>query len=441
MAKTIEVLDAIMSAGKTTAIIDWMDNNPQEKFIYVSPNLSEVDVRIPTSTKLDFVSPKVDEYNPTKLEHLNQLLLEGRHICCTHKLYLSMTTYSMDLIESRGYTVILDEEINVMQSYKDYSFKDVKWLLKEGYINHNLTDGSVEWVKDDELLNSADHRYFYCKNLCDKKALYLTRFDKDSEKAKQVMMVTQIPIRLLECAKRVVVVSYLFKGSVLDKFLQLKGFKTKPFTDVCVVKKSPKDFKHLLTIVPPEDLDDCNLTSYWWTHKSTENKGLLRVQNYILRNARKYGGDAKYVCWTAPKERSKGVSTASKKAKLIDPIGYVYSKEYEIIDGEEVYVGKKPCWLSAHTRATNDYAHKKVMIHCYNRYPLQDVASYLQDYGHKIDDDVFALSELVQWCWRGQVRSSLPMTICIGSKRMYELFMNWLNELPLNNKDYSKWEN
>ena len=81
------------------------------------------------------------------------------------------------------------------------------------------------------------------------------------------------------------------------------------------------------------------------------------------------------------------------------------------------------------------------MIHCYNRYPLQDVASYLQDYGHKIDDDVFALSELVQWCWRGQVRSSFPMTICIGSKRMYELFMNWLNELPLNNKDYSKWEN
>ena len=171
MAKTIEVLDAIMSSGKTTAIINWMDNNPQEKFIYVSPNLSEVDVRIPTSTKLDFVSPKVDEYNPTKLEHLNQLLLEGRHICCTHKLYLSMTTYSMDLIESRGYTVILDEEINVMQSYKDYSFKDVKWLLKEGYIHHNLTDGSVEWVKDDELLNSADHRYFYCKNLCDKKAL------------------------------------------------------------------------------------------------------------------------------------------------------------------------------------------------------------------------------------------------------------------------------
>ncbi len=86
----------------------------------------------------------------------------------------------------------------------------LKYLLKEGYIHHNLNDGSVEWVKDDELLNSADHRYFYCKNLCDKKALYLTRFDKDSEKAKQVMMVTQIPIRLLECAKRVVVVSYLF---------------------------------------------------------------------------------------------------------------------------------------------------------------------------------------------------------------------------------------
>ena len=71
----------------------------------------------------------------------------------------------MDLIASRGYTVILDEEIDVMQSYKGYSFKDVQWLMKEGYIKQNESDGSVDWIKDDELLNSSDHRYFYCKNL------------------------------------------------------------------------------------------------------------------------------------------------------------------------------------------------------------------------------------------------------------------------------------
>ena len=438
MAKVVEILDSIMSSGKTTAIIDWMDKNPQEKYIYVSPNLSEVVDRIPNSSKLDFISPSVDEFNSTKLEHLNSLLLEGKHICCTHKLYLSMNNFSMDLIASRGYTVILDEEIDVMQSYKGYSFKDVQWLMKEGYIKQNESDGSVDWIKDDELLNSSDHRYFYCKNLCDKKALYLTRFDINSVKAKSVMMVTQIPVRLLECAKRVIVLSYLFKGSILDCFLKLKGFEIKDFTDVTVEYKRPSYFKDLITVVPPEDLKNFNLTSYWWEHKSTEKDGISKVQNYILRNARKYSnGDNRLVCWTIPKDRAKGVSTASKTTKLVNPVGYVFSKEKIEDENNEdkTKTVKTPCWLAQNTRATNNFAHKTVMIHCYNRYPLQDIASYLEDYNCKLDDDVFALSELLQWAYRGCVRKNQKMTLCIGSKRMYELFQNWINERPLDYKE------
>ena len=438
MAKVVEILDSIMSSGKTTAIIDWMDKNPQEKYIYVSPNLSEVVDRIPNSSKLDFISPSVDEFNSTKLEHLNSLLLEGKHICCTHKLYLSMNNFSMDLIASRGYTVILDEEIDVMQSYKGYSFKDVQWLMKEGYIKQNESDGSVDWIKDDELLNSSDHRYFYCKNLCDKKALYLTRFDINSVKAKSVMMVTQIPVRLLECAKRVIVLSYLFKGSILDCFLKLKGFEVKYFTDVTVENKRPSYFKDLITVVPPEDLKNFNLTSYWWEHKSTEKDGISKVQNYILRNARKYSnGDNSLVCWTIPKDRAKGVSTASKTTKLVNPVGYVFSKEKIEDENNEdkTKTVKTPCWLAQNTRATNNFAHKTVMIHCYNRYPLQDIASYLEDYNCKLDDDVFALSELLQWAYRGCVRKNQKMTLCIGSKRMYELFQNWINERPLDYKE------
>ena len=438
MAKVVEILDSIMSSGKTTAIIDWMDKNPQEKYIYVSPNLSEVVDRIPNSSKLDFISPSVDEFNSTKLEHLNSLLLEGKHICCTHKLYLSMNNFSMDLIASRGYTVILDEEIDVMQSYKGYSFKDVQWLMKEGYIKQNESDGSVDWIKDDELLNSSDHRYFYCKNLCDKKALYLTRFDINSVKAKSVMMVTQIPVRLLECAKRVIVLSYLFKGSILDCFLKLKGFEIKDFTDVTVEYKRPSYFKDLITVVPPEDLKNFNLTSYWWEHKSTEKDGISKVQNYILRNARKYSnGDNRLVCWTIPKDRAKGVSTASKTTKLVNPVGYVFSKEKVEDENNEdkTKTVKTPCWLAQNTRATNNFAHKTVMIHCYNRYPLQDIASYLEDYNCKLDDDVFALSELLQWAYRGCVRKNQKMTLCIGSKRMYDLFQNWINERPLDYKE------
>ena len=121
----------------------------------------------------------------------------------------------------------------------------------------------------------------------------------------------------------------------------------------------------------------------------------------------------------------------------MNPVGYVFSKEKVEDENNEdkTKTVKTPCWLAQNTRATNNFAHKTVMIHCYNRYPLQDIASYLEDYNCKLDDDVFALSELLQWAYRGCVRKNQKMTLCIGSKRMYELFQNWINERPLDYKE------
>lgn len=420
MTKKIEVLECIMGSGKTNKTFQWIDKNPNEKYFYVSPNLSEVDVdgRIHNGVQnVEFISPSIDEHG-TKIEHLNDLLVQGKNIACTHKLYLSMDTFSMDLIKDRGYTVILDEEINVIQSYDQYSFADIKWLIQQGYISVDETDGSVTWLREDDLVNSNDHRYFYCKNLCDKKSLYLTRFDLNSEKAKKVMMVTQVPIRLLECAKRVVVITYLFNGSVLDRFLTLKGFEVVKFEDVTLEQMKPSSFKHLLTIIPPDrKLEEYAMTSRWW-HKELTAESIKNVNNFMLRNARRYANDSSEVLWTCPKERAKGVSKS--KGFLIDPKGYVNSVNREGI--------KQSNWLSVHTRATNDYAHKRVLIHCYNRFPLVDVASYLQDYGYPIDNNVFALSELVQWLWRGCIRKGEPMVVVMGNKRMYNLLMRWLND-------------
>lgn len=429
MTDTVEVLDAIMSSGKSTAIFKWIDDNPNEKYIYVSPNLSEVDTngRIHECvSKVEFHSPNIDG-GATKLEHLNELLSQGKSIACTHNLYLSMDNYSMELIRQHSYVVLLDEEINVMESYKQYSFKDIVWLMKEGYIRQNESDGSIEWVKEDELLNDRDHSYFSCKNLCDKKSLYLTRFNPESKNAKQVMMVTQIPIRLLECAKRCIAITYLFKGSVLDSFLKLKGFKTKPFTEVVVDNKKPSHFKPLVTLVPPDEkTKKFNLTSTWWETKATKDD-IAAIQNYILRNARKYGETPDKVLWTCPKNRAKGVSTDKRKTQ-VNPIGFVFSRKEVLDDDGDKVVTKTSCWLSAKTRATNDYRDKTVLIQCYNRYPLHDVASYLQDYGQPVDPDIFCLSECVQWFFRGSIRSGLPMVWCCASKRVYDLLVRWFND-------------
>ena len=119
------------------------------------------------------------------------------------------------------------------------------------------------------------------------------------------------------------------------------------------------------------------------------------------------------VLWTLPKARA--VKTSNNGKIIVKPKGYTKDSN------------SAPCYLSSNTRATNIYAYKKAMIHCYNRHPIQSVKSYLQDYGCPVDINVFALSEMLQWLWRGCIRKGEPMVVAVGSKRMYTLFSNWLN--------------
>ena len=421
MAVKIEVLDSIMGSGKSTEIFKWIDDNPNDKYIYVSPNLTEVDVDGRIHEKVNnvkFYSPVID-YCATKAESMNDLLFQGKSIACTHKLYLTMDRDSMSLIEKEGYTVIFDEEINVMTSFTGYSFEDIVWLMQEGFIDRSEEDGSVQWLKEDELLDSRDHQYAYLKSLCDKKSLYITRFDRNSEKAKSVMMVSQVPVRLLECAKRVIAITYMFKGSVLDCFLRLKGFETIPFKEVSVVNRKPSYYKDLITLIPPDKkTSKLPMTSTWWDKKAT-TQDVKDIQNYILRNARKYAGVPEKLSYTLPKNRVKDLVKGKNAKTPVNPIGFVYEK-----DGED----KKPTWLAPMIRATNNYREKTVMIHCYNRYPLHPISCYLQDYKQPLDKDVFALSEMLQWIFRGCVREDKPMVVCCASSRMYELLQSWLND-------------
>ena len=168
------------------------------------------------------------------------------------------------------------------------------------------------------------------------------------------------------------------------------------------------------------------MTGSWWGSKASK-QDVADIQNYILRNARKYGVTPDKVLWTCHKGRAKGQVKEGKKV-LVNPVGFVFNKEtFEDEDGG-VIVTKYPCWLSAKTRATNDYKDRTVMIQCYNRYPLHDVASYLQDYGQPVDPDVFCVSEVVQWFFRGSVRSEIHMVWCCANKRVYDLLVRWFND-------------
>ena len=406
--KVVEILDSMMGSGKTSGIIGWIESHPNEKYIYVSPLLTEVEDggRLHQNLKtVAFESPK--NTDSTKAEDMLRLLKDGANISCTHSLYLGMTQEHFKYIQSNNYIVIIDEEIDVIGGFTYYSRSDLDWLVDQKVITVCPKDGMVTWVGDRSKIDDK-HKYKLFISYSDAKALY-------ASKRSEGMMVTQLPVKLFESAKRVIILTYMFKGNILDSFLQLKGFEVKDFTEVAVDYVSKDLMRSLITLVEPnKGMRSLGLSSSWYKSEKANRKNLAVVSNYIRYVAKQSGLESKYVAWCVPKyrvERPKGSKTI-----LVKPSGFIEDSH------------KIGCFLSATTRATNKYRHKQLMIHCYDRYPQVTVSAYLEDYGYPIDRQIFALSELLQWVWRGCIRDKEPMTVAIGSSRMYNLFKYWLEE-------------
>lgn len=404
---TVHVLDGIMGSGKTTEVLKWIDKNPNERYIYVSPLLTEVDVggRIHESLKNVIFEVPVND-NGSKSESFLELLQDGVNIACTHSLYLSMSQEHFNLISKHGYIVIIDEELDVIESFDKYSISDLEWLYDNNCVEISDEDGMVTWVGDRKLI-TKQHKYHTLLCYCDAKALY-------TAKRSNSMMVTQLPIKLFECAKKVVILTYMFKGNVLDSFLQLKNINVVPFTEVEIDVVDKTKLRELITLIPPNaKLYKYSMSSSWYKNKAT-SKDINEVSKYIRNVCLQSKVESKDVAWCVPKDRVEKTSRVNKS--LVKPNSFTKDSE------------GNSCYLSATMRATNLYKHKKVMIHCYDRYPHISVSSYLQDFGVAVDNQVFALSELLQWAWRGCIRDDQPMTLAIGSKRMYNLFKEWLEK-------------
>ena len=419
--KVVEIVDSCMGSSKSTNALKYMDNNPHQRYIYVSPLLTEIDIdgRVPNSlNNIEIFSP-TDE-SGTKGEHLLELIKQGCNVCCSHSLYSSLTDKHFNQIAVGNYVVLIDEEINVIGGFDNYSDSDIQWLIEKGDVSISEQDGMVSWVGDKSKI-TKEHKYYEFLKCCESGVLY-------SSKRSSTMMVTQLPIRLFECAKRVIILTYLFKDNILDSFLRLKGFEVKDCKDIVPNIVNKEDFKKLLNIIPPsKKMLNHKLNATWWSEANGEM--IKEVKNFTETSCKKLGVKGDDVLWTVPKERAVKMNNRGKI--LFKPRNYTVDSK------------GNSCYLASSIRATNDYAHKTTMVHLINRYPLVCVSAYLQDYDCKMDANVFALSEMLQWLWRGCIRKGEPMNVVIGSERMYWLFMNWLYDYGVSpkqvyGKSYSK---
>lgn len=412
MTERVEVLDSIMGSGKTTAIMKWMKKNFTDRYIYISPLLSEIEDRLQDELpELEFVTPTSTGKGGKGIDFL-QLLKDGKNIGTTHSLFKLMTREHMKYISEWGYVVVVDEELEMIRPYSDYTRHDYMWLHEHNFISVT-EDHQLVWI-DENLPDET--RYHQLRAMCDLGMLYTSKRDWS-------MVTVQLPTELITCAKRVIVLTYLFEGSVFDKFLQMKNIPTAEFNEVNddLVGVSKEKLRELIEFVGQAQTDkldetyrNSSFSSTWYT---TSANDLSIVSKFIRNVCVAEGMKAEQTMWTAKGSCVEQDGNKRKNGRYVKPSGYTKYKKSG---------SYQSCWVGCSAKATNLYQDKEMLVHCYNRYPHRTLLAFMQDVGYPIEDGRFALAEMLQWIWRSRIRKGEPIKLAILPKRMRLLFKDWL---------------
>ena len=144
----IKVCDAIMGAGKSSAAITYMNENPSQKFIYITPYLEEARRIKENCPRLHFIetSGKLEKYHYKKTLHTEKLIQEGRNITTTHSAFKRYTKEMLEQIREQGYILFIDENVDILENLEVDPF-DLQVVREAGYV---IEDGDRFRLSDKE---------------------------------------------------------------------------------------------------------------------------------------------------------------------------------------------------------------------------------------------------------------------------------------------------
>lgn len=393
----VKVIDSIMGSGKTSAIINMINKSDREdKFIYITPYLDEV-ARIEDCCKdKNFKQPI--SINGSKLNGIKRLLINNHNIVSTHSLFHLFDDEIFDLIHTKGYKLIMDEVTEVIEQYSDLSKSDVK-VIFENNLAHIDENNYIIW--DDYDYEFGKFSQF--KHLCEVKALQMFG---------ETIVMWLFPIKSFEMFEDIYILTYMFNGQIQkwyydfynveyewyiatnrngDYFIE-RGFDTskisKSLINIC---------EHKINNIG----DNAYSLSKSWYEKSIKNNMIIDLKNNVLN----------YFC---------GIL----KTKSEDIIWTTFKGYEKKIKGKGYTKGFIPLNL----RASNRYKNRTSCAYLVNRYVNPVVKQFFEKNGINVDEDAYALSEMLQWIWRSAIRDGKPINIYIPSKRMRMLLMNWLEQ-------------
>jgi len=403
---SVLICDALPGQGKTTACINLMNSDPKGKYIFVTQYLSEVERIKSACNGREFYTPEATyRTHFRKIDSVWELILSGKNIATTHALFESYTPEIKQAIKDWGYTLILDEVIDVM-SVSRLAQDDVE-ILKRGQAIQEDENGLIRWELED-----YDPAGLFREEMLKAKSKNFLRFMDQ-------YFFWSIPPDLFTCFKNVYVLTYLFAGQPLRSFFEINGIQYSFIGVECVsgayrfCEYRPKGraidlsrLIHILDSFGPNSIGkERGALSYTWYLKAFDEEGQPKLERLkkdlhnVLRNS--FHTKDNLCMWTT-------------------------YKQYESkLRGKGYWNG----FVTYNKRASNSFARRRHLAYLVNNFPRPWELRYYKEHGASMCPDVYALCILVQWMFRSAIRNGEEIWIYVPSRRMRELLKLWIAEL------------
>jgi len=411
--KPIKVVDSIMGSGKTSAIIQMINNSREEKYIFVTPFLDEVDRIEKECSSKQFYSPHnytKDKKSARKMDSLIELLSEGKNIATTHALFEETQTELIELIREHNYTLILDETMNVLETIT--LTKPDQDLLFDNNIIFKDNKGFIHWNLD----NPKAEEYYGKFSDIKKKSLNKNLVAYDDK-----TVLWTFPHETFKAFKECYILTYIFDGQLQKYYFDLHGIPYEKYTVRPVDGFGGRYYKIVRGDNREEDFK-----------KRTELKDKIKIYEGKYNDI----GEGKFaLCMSWYKKKHPKGKDVKKLASNMDGF-FEYLNKAKAKERfwttfkdfkdkfEQRYNGQL---LACNIRATNDYKDCTYVAYTINRFMNPLISNYFAQRSCTVNQDLWAVSELVQFIFRSAIREGEEIHLYIPSKRMRSLLEDWLD--------------
>lgn len=394
----ITVVDCPPGAGKTSYAIQYMKEEIFDRFIFITPFLTELDRIEKECDNREFKKPNERLGKGSKKNHFYDLLKEGYNIVSTHSLFKGISKEVIDEIEKGEYILFLDEVMDVIEDLH-ISKSDISMLLEHGTIEVD-SENKVRWID-----KNYTGKFTSLKNSCENGDVYL--FENS-------LILWTFPVNIFKAFKHIYILTYKFKSQIQAYYYDMNQVKY--------------EYKSVI------DIGDRQYRLTWYKDEGgNKYKDLINIYDGKLNNI----GDkttALSKSWymkADKKEIMKELKNNTEnyfkhiiKGKSSDNMWTCFKDYKNQCKGNGYTKGFVPLSI----RATNDYRNKKNLAYLVNIYNNPMINKFFRDKGVIINEDDYALSMLIQWLFRSTIRDNKEINIYIPSKRMRNLLIKWLDK-------------